>query len=401
MNESRNKSLKLLIYICIIFVSLMIFSSASFASTSPTANGKVTEAEGVNIRSSYDTSSSKVGAIPQYGIVTVTKEKYTDSASYAADTRWYYVESSYGDGWVRADLLTITYTNCEAVANSSANVRKGAGTGFETVGSVKDGDAVTVRLITYPASSDLEEKAWYKVLYGGYNRYIFAKYVDLEENSNEDENAESVINTNFENELVKFPSSYHSALKASHEEYPTWHFKAKVLSYTWSDALDEQMYSYAINTIPSSKPDSYKAVAADTYNFNEHYYYSMDGSGWVAASEKAVAYYMDPRNWLDEINVFMFESLTYDSATQKESMVKQLLSETAIATKYSTSYMTAGSTYGISPVYLAAKSRLELGTSSFMVDGHEFTYNGKTYKGYYNAYNIGASDSAEIGRAHV
>ena len=201
-------------------------------------------------------------------------------------------------------------------------------------------------------------------------------------------------NSNFDSELAAFPESYHASLRALHEKYPSWHFKARVMDYTWEDGLTEQMNNYKANTIPTSKPDGFKMVAKGTYNFDTHSYIGLDGANWVAASKKTVAFYMDPRNWLDEINVFMFESLVYDPSTQSEDMVKGLLSETAIAPKYSSSYMKAGEAYNISPVYLAAKSRLELGSYDYMVSGTKFTYNGKTYQGYYNAYNIGASDSA-------
>jgi len=365
------------------------------AASAPYAEGVVSEKDGVYVRSTYDVNSKSVTTLSYNESVTVIRERFTSSSSTALTTRWYYVNYGGGYGWIRADLLTLSYTTVEGKTTDSVNLRKGAGTSFDVVTTLEKGDEVKVRLTVYSSTG----YKWYKVVYNGYYRYIRATYVTLEDpevdDDQEEEETAPVINTDFEAELAKFPSSYHDAIRELNEKYPTWHFKANNLSYSWTDALGEQMYSYAINTIPSNKADSFKAVAEETYNFDGHYYYAMDGSGWVAASKQAVAYYMDPRNWLDEINVFMFESLSYDSVTQKESMVKQLLSETAIPQKYSSSYMTAGSTYGVSPVYLAAKSRLELGTSSFMVDGHEFTYNGKTYKGYYNAYNIGASDSSD------
>ena len=374
---------KLILIFSLIFVCLIISSAVCYGAATPTAKGKVTDPDGANIRSTYSTSGSIEGSVPQDGIVTITKEKYTSSSSTASDTRWYYVKGGYGNGWIRADLLSITYSSYSGNATDSLNVRKGPGTSFSVVGTLSSGDAVSVRLKTY--SSTGEE--WYKILYDGSNRYINADYVKLAE-------ADAENNTSFDQELAAFPSSYHAYLNALHEEYPSWHFVAKDLSYSWSSALDAQCENYETNTIPSSFKDSYKAVRKGTYDFTYGTYIGMDGSDWVAASRQAVAYYMDPRNWLDEINVFMFESLSYDASTQSETMVKELLSSTAIPTSYSSSYMLAGDTYDISPVYLAAKSKLELGSSSFMVDGHTFTYNGKTYSGYYNAYNIGAADSA-------
>ncbi|MCI5688238.1 hypothetical protein AALA24_10900 [Anaerovoracaceae bacterium 42-11] len=38
-----------------------------------------------------------------------------------------------------------------------------------------------------------------------------------------------------------------------------------------------------------------------------------------------------------------------------------------------------GKKYSISPVYLALKTRLELGSCNFMINGHTFTFDGKKY----------------------
>ena len=354
----------------------------------PSSTGIVNDEEGVNIRGSYSTDAAVVGNAPYQGGVLITKERFTSSSSTAKTTRWYYVEGGYGNGWIRSDLLDVSYASMEGKINSTVNIRKGAGTSFEAVTSLNEGDTVDVKMVVYSSNG----YKWYKIYYNKYYRYVRATYVDLQEPVVEEGTAQPTVNTNFDQELALFPSSYHEALKALHEKYPTWHFKANVVDYTWNDALAKMTSNYGTNTIPSSKPDAYKAVAKETYDFDAKSYIPFDGSTWLAASKKAVAYYMDPRNWLDEISVFMFESLSFDPVTQQEAMVKQILSATAIPQKYSSSYMAAGAEYNISPIYLANKSRLELGSSSFMVDGHQFTYGGKTYKGYYNAYNIGASD---------
>ncbi len=352
------------------------------AASAPYGTGKVNAEGGLNIRSSYSASSSLIGRLPDGVTVTITKEKFTKSDSTARDTRWFYVKSDYGNGYVcGAYIGNVSYPTVNNVVTASVPVRTGAGPGFTKVGTLSKGDTAKVRLKVITKDGVV----WYKITYGGQYRYIHGGYIDA---------PEPVTNTNFSNELNQFPSSYRPYLKKLHEKYPSWHFKAKKVGYTWTSALDAQYSNYKANTIPSNKKAAYKDVRQGTYNFTNHTYIGLDGSGWVGASRKAVGYYMDPRNWLDEINVFMFESLSYDATTQKESMVKQILANTAIPTSASTYYMTAGKNYDISPVYLAAKSRIELGTSDYMVSGTKFTYNGKTYKGFYNAYNIGASDSS-------
>ena len=365
-----------------ILTGLFICTGMTAYAADPYASGTVCEG-GVNVRASYSTDAGIVTTLGESTVVTVVKEKHTSSTSTAAATRWFYIQKGSAKGWVRADCLEVSYSPVTAKTTGKVNVRKGPESTYASVGLAEAGAEVKVRLKTESASG----AAWYKVVYNGYVRYINGSYLEFPQES-------ITENTNFNNELAAFPESYHDALRALHEKYPAWHFKARTMDYTWAAGLAEQMYSYKANTIPTSKPDGFKMVADGTYNFDTHTYIGLDGASWVAASKKAVAYYMDPRNWLDEINVFMFESLEYDPATQSEAMVKSLLSATAIDPKFSSSYMKAGETYNISPVYLAAKSKLELGPYDFMVSGTKFTYNGKTYQGYYNAYNIGASDSA-------
>ena len=46
--------------------------------------------------------------------------------------------------------------------------------------------------------------------------------------------------------------------------------------------------------------------------------YNVIETGWVTASEKAVGYTMDPRRYLNEMQIFQFETLNYDSSTQNQ-----------------------------------------------------------------------------------
>ncbi len=198
-----------------------------------------------------------------------------------------------------------------------------------------------------------------------------------------------------------FPESYKVLLRALHEAHPNWKFRAKQLDFTWSQALSAQYENANANTISANYPDAYKAVREGTYNFNTHTYLPKDGTSWVSASKKAIAFYMDPRNWLTEDGIFMFEPFYYDASYQSEDIVKDILKGTALPAAASSYYMEAaqqtynGRTYSISPTYLATKTRIELGSGDTMISGKEFTYGGKKFSKCYNVYNIGAVDSAD------
>ena len=351
----------------------------------PTAKGYVFDEEGVNLRSSYSTSSSIVAGIPGGATVTVIREKFTSSTSSALDKRWFYVNSSYGNGYIRSDLLDITFSPIDHVTTTDVNVRTGPGTGFSHAATFEKGRSVPVRLKVYSSNGE----TWYKVTYNSKSYYVYGEYLTR---------PVSATNRDFEAELAEFPSSYHSYLKALHSKYPAWHFEAKKLTYSWDEALKKQISNPGTNTVLYNylPAYAYRDVSEDTYDFEKGEYITYDSGGYVSASKSAVAYFMDPRNWLDEYSVFMFEKLKYDENTQLKSTVESILEGTKIPVARASSYMQAAEDYDVSPVYLAAKSKVELGNYDTMISGGSFTYQGKTYKGYYNAYNIGAyrTDSA-------
>ncbi|HBG11186.1 MAG TPA: peptide-binding protein, partial [Clostridium sp.] len=56
-----------------------------------------------------------------------------------------------------------------------------------------------------------------------------------------------------------------------------------------------------------------------------------DGSSWVTASEDIVRYYMDPRNFLDETNVFQFMTHTYDGNKHTADGLKTMVKGTFLS----------------------------------------------------------------------
>ena len=186
-----------------------------------------------------------------------------------------------------------------------------------------------------------------------------------------------------------FPKSYKTRLKKLHKLHPTWKFTPVKTGIKWNDAVKKMTSNPAVNTIWYSYTPSYKTVRKGRYNYLKDTY---SGGKFPAASSKAVKYFMDPRNFLDERNVFLFEERTFHSY-QKTGIVKKILRRNDVLLGEASTFYKAGKKYDISPIYLASKSFAELGTSTFMMDGHKFTYGGVKYKDCYNAYNIGAADT--------
>ncbi|MBR2548029.1 MAG: hypothetical protein IKF07_07565 [Eubacterium sp.] len=186
-----------------------------------------------------------------------------------------------------------------------------------------------------------------------------------------------------------FPDSYLEKLEKLHEQHPTWKFTPVKTGLKWKDAVAKMTANPRVNTIWYSYTPAYKSTAEGYYDYLQD---SYSGGSFPAASEKAVKFFMDPRNFLDERNVFLFEDRTYHSY-QKTSIVKKILRRNEVLHGQAKTFVSAGKKYDISPMYLASKSFAELGTSDFMMNGHKFTYGGVKYKNCYNAYNIGSSDT--------
>ena len=105
-----------------------------------------------------------------------------------------------------------------------------------------------------------------------------------------------------------FPESYKKRLRTLHKAHPNWVFKAYKTDISWKTALSKQTRggtSLVSGVYPSSYRDGKKQYE----------------KGWYKASSKVVAYYMDPRNFLNETSIYMFEDLSYKPKYQTKAVV--------------------------------------------------------------------------------
>lgn len=209
----------------------------------------------------------------------------------------------------------------------------------------------------------------------------------------------------FDAELQNFPVSYRAGLTEIHNKYPKWKIYAQNTGLDWKTAVNSESAG-SISVIGGMASYLLKSHLHKDYSYG--YYTVYDAGGWVHAAPNAVAYFMDPRNFLNPKDVFQFEALSYNSKSHTKSGVEEILRGSFMAgTKvsyldtsgntvntdayYSDLIMAAGKAAKVSPYYLASKILTEIGaTKSGSVTGN---YNG--YVGYYNFYNIGASDGVD------
>ena len=143
------------------------------------------------------------------------------------------------------------------------------------------------------------------------------------------------------------------------------------------------------------------------YDFNGGYWYGLDGS-WVAASKEIIMYYMDPRNFLNDTYIFMFENQSYDPSYQTESGVKTILADTFMSgsytcpdTKkkytYSQTFMDAAKKSGVSPYHLASRCRNEQGVNG----APQSLGTVKGYENYFNFFDIQAYATSTMTAAEM
>ncbi len=276
----------------------------------------------------------------------------------------------------------------KVIASDGLSVREGPGTSYEKIGELAYNTEVELTSGS-PASISGCSGGWYAINYDGRTGYICGIYISKYSKSS----GNTVASTDYEKELERlgFPASYWDYLTELHEKHPNWQFEAVQTGLDWSNSV--ALESVVGVSLIETNYDGWKSTAPGSYDPNTQTFKVLEGSTWYAAAPGVVAYYMDPRNFLDEKHVFMFEKLNYDAAYQSEDAVRNVFGGGNMG-DYASTFVNAGSTYNANPIYLASRVRQEVGVNrgdSKATSGAEFTYDGKTYSGLYNVYNIGAT----------
>lgn len=371
------------------------------------ANGTVTEKDGVIVRASWSADSEQVATLENKEEFTITKERFTSDTSLKAKKIWYY--SNKKKGYVRSDLVAFSVgTTKTGHTTDSVNVRKGAGTSFDVFKVLKKNKKVTIVLKAF----DNTGSPWYKVQIKDGFYYISAEYVALDTDAAADTSADKKKDEKKQDttepaqpaeepEPAKktgtdtiaengFPTTYNDLLTELSAKHPNWVFKPLNTGLTWKEAKNKMTEKAGTNTIYSTFAYPFRSVSKGCYNYLTHSYTPKDGSSFYAASNQAVCYFMDPRNWMDDTHIFMFEDMGYHKSYQTKSMVKTIFKgRNTLLYKNAKSFVNAGKAYDINAIYLASKALEEQGGS----------VGSKTLSGMkvFNVFNIGACDSKNGG----
>lgn len=227
--------------------------------------------------------------------------------------------------------------------------------------------------------------------------FLNLSIVPIMANASELDTAKKVILKNIEDiekiDENKYPG-YKERLTNLKKEHPNWTFTIYYTGIDWNTAITNESEGLHSRSLVQNKSGEWICSTCG----NKVY----DSGGWMCASKKAVANLMDPRNYLTTNYIFQFEKLSYDEDMYTVEGIEKVLNgtfmyQTSINTyynndnfediKFSEAIIEAANSSGVSPYYLAARIRQEIGINGS--DSVYGTYEG--YEGIYNFYNIGAN----------
>lgn len=330
----------------------------------------------VRIRTGPGTNNSAIVTVNAgTSIKVVDKTLYTGTG---CSEKWLKVIHNEKEGYVCSKYVTYINTAYSGinvidwtarVSGNNVSVRKTASSSGTLIETLTLGANVTI----LGTSGN-----FYKIKYYGEKiGYISKDYVIKKSDvTATDEEYEKVL------KAKGFPDSYIPYLVYLHKKYPNWEFNADKNNRSFTTSVDKESGKCYMQT----KNDNYRTSSTPA-----------EGSSWFRVNKGVIAFYMDPRNWLLEDRIFMFEKLDYDKNLEKDypTIIKTIFGSGKLSDdKYTIPMFNAAKSLGISPIHIASRIRLEVGASgSASTDGGEFTWKGKKYSGYYNFFNIGAYET--------
>lgn len=301
-------------------------------------------------------------------------------------------------------LLILGFCVC---LNVSANTYKISGTyvkmrseatkNSEVLDTFNNGDVLV--MLDYNAADKDENcsMGWAHITYDGKNGYVCKNYVEeiIENKTAEDADYAELLRS------VGFPEDYIPYLTYLHQQYSNWEFRVKKTNTSFQDAVNAES-ACNVNLVPATDGSQFKNL-----NCKNNYH------DWVTASSGTIAYYMDPRNFLNSKDIFMFENQYVNESLEDVNYtdaVKSLFEGKFIYQEIPElpTFITNAKSSGVSPIAIASRIKQEMGNGK-LTSGQ---YKGQLYSAlsgdyfdryglvndinlnnYYNFYNYGAADS--------
>ena len=198
-------------------------------------------------------------------------------------------------------------------------------------------------------------------------------------NSSQSQKFKFEVTTNIDIDVSKYPG-YKERIETLMESHPNWNFELLYTGIKFGDAVAGEYSVRKRNLVPTTYGGEWIAGT------------KLYDTGWYAASEKAIAYYMDTRNFLDDVNVFQFQDVNeyIDGVCTLEGIQDRV--SNSFLKDYATDIDNACKNTNVNPYYIIARLFQENGrnptSGTHKMDGGDGKY-------YYNPFNIGASGNSK------
>lgn len=256
--------------------------------------------------------------------------------------------------------------------------------------------------ISYPEMFEVlgEENGFYKISLQ-FNSYYYTGYISKGTSSKAYVEIKTFKITDGDiNQMLTlgFPKSYAEKLAKLKVSHPNWQFVPYKVNATWDEVIAGETKYISTNLISGSNT-SLRNTEDGAYVNGK--WTEFAGGGWYSASKQTVKYFVDPRNFLNDGHVFMFEVLNFDSGVQTTELLQSLLNGTFMSgnafyyndknekvnISYAQTFRDAGEKNQISSVHLISRVIQEQGSKGSSLSSGD----NSEYPGYYNFFNINAN----------
>jgi len=100
--------------------------------------------------------------------------------------------------------------------------------------------------------------------------------------------------------IESFPEEYKVVLEQIKALHPNWTFEAYYTGISWDTLILNETATHGRNRVIKSADASWRCSCSNI------------ASGYTCASKGIVKYYLDPRNFLNEVNIFQFLEISYN-----------------------------------------------------------------------------------------
>lgn len=166
-------------------------------------------------------------------------------------------------------------------------------------------------------------------------------------------------------------------LRAAH---PNWKFTIFYTGLDWNQVIKNETTAWhGRNLITSSKTGDWICPTCNDKKY--------DNGSWRCASEATVSYYMDPRNFLNDDDIFQFEQAVFNSSIHSVDGVMSMTDGSFLEGRTNAeAIIEACKNVNINPYQVVSRILQEQGKNgSTMSRGND---------GYYNVFNVGASGNS-------